>query len=476
LKKFLLVLLIIFTIKGQIYCLSDLYVINSENFEVYIKKSLLSEKDYIMNTLEKELKYISEKFCFKNNSPIKVFIEDSVNTGGANADPLRSDIRVNYFFDYGAFLKFNEVIRHELTHVVQFHKIGDGSGGIKYLLRLGEIPLWFYEGYAESFSRDYNPYWDVYSYLYPLYTPVELQTFYYRDNYNRVGGYFASFEIIEYLKNLYGEEYIALFLCGKGLKDNFKSSIRKKFGIISDIISESRSFLKNRTIVKYPNSYFVFKESEHNLSQPNFTLHGLYYISTDKDNRSVLKFNDKIILENIHSYSIYKENEIIASIHSQGRFKIVIVKQGQIYKTDFLGIYPFKSEDYISFMDNRGYVNVYKENKLVFKNKGQTGRIKDKILYYIDMDDYLCFYYFSGDFNRKVLKLKDFYAEISFFNDFPVISEYIDGEFTSFLIKDDKRKKLFNAFATNISFFDNAVYFSGINNQKRVIFKKELPK
>ena len=339
-KKFFLVLLFFFIIKGQIFCLSDLYVINTQNFEIFIQSSLLQEKEYITNTLEEEFKDISELFCFKNNSQIKVFITDSVNTGGANADPLRSDININYFIDHASFLDFREVVRHELVHVIQFHQIGQGSGGLKYLLRLGEIPLWFYEGYAESFSRNQNPYWDVFSYIYPLYSRIELQTFYFRDNFNRSGGYFSSFEIVEYLRDLFNDEYVTTFLCNKKLKSDFKKAFKENFGNISDLISQARSYIKNRAVVNYPNSFSVYKESKGNISSPSVTEKGIYYIHNDNKGNKSLRFNNREILRKIHSYSVYDNDKIIASVYFKGKYRIIEISDNKKRFTDMYGIYP----------------------------------------------------------------------------------------------------------------------------------------
>ena len=134
------------------------------------------------------------------------------------------------------------------------------------------------------------------------------------------------------------------------------------------------------------------------------------------------------------------------------------------------------SGDKMSFMDNRGYINVVEDNRIIFKEKAYTGIIKDNILYYIDNKEYLCLYYFSGNFKRQVLKLQDYYPEISFYNENPVVLEYINGDFCVSEVKDDKRKKLFSAYATQLNFHKDAVYFTGISHSKKVIFKRELPK
>jgi hypothetical protein len=140
------------------------------------------------------------------------------------------------------------------------------------------------------------------------------------------------------------------------------------------------------------------------------------------------------------------------------------------------GIYPNISGDKMSFMDNRGYINVVKHNKVVFKEKAYAGIIKDNILYYIDKNHYLCFYYFSGNFKRQVLKLQDYYPEIAFYKANPVVLEYINGEFCASEVKDDKRKKLFSGYATQLNFYKDAVYFTGISQSKKVIYKRELPR
>ncbi len=237
--------------------------VKTEHFDIYFYQGSQNLVSFAAMVAESSITYMENvfKYSLKNRVPIiiykshKDFEETNITIEildefvGGFTESLKN--RVVVPFD-GSYADFRHVINHELTHALQFDILyGKGGAGIVVSSISYDIPLWFIEGSAEYFSREWDRETDMYmrdAVFNDEFVDLETLGYYY-------GGYIIYKEgqaVHKYIADTYGEQKIvAIYRSIKNTR-SFNKSLRDVIGIdIKELDKDFKLYLKKRYAALY---------------------------------------------------------------------------------------------------------------------------------------------------------------------------------------------------------------------------------
>ncbi|MFA5479285.1 MAG: hypothetical protein WC337_04615 [Candidatus Muiribacteriota bacterium] len=463
-------------------------VLTTENFIFYFPDNF-NNIQKISRLGEAKYKELSKNLNFEIKSKIKVVIRNNNHTGAGEVSPLKGFIDINTFSDLKNHYSFEELFCHELVHVFQFRIIKEKFSGIDYYLNLSKIPLWFYEAYAEGYSKEYNPFYITKYNFFPQYNINELNIFYWRDSINRQGGYFYSYLFFNYLQEKYGKKDVAEFLREQTAVKKFYTSFEKSFGKLNNVY--------NDFLIDAEKKYLFSSQAENirtnffNTELPVIFDENIYYVAKHRTGNNFLvtgkEDNVEIIkgIENIHSFNLYGEENVIFSKlekrHS-GNFiyRIYTKEKGKVSKLPFSGIYPHRENNFLTFSSGEGKVYLIElENEKTTVFDGFMSKIKNNKLYFFEPENNRLMEY---SINTETVKPVINYAHtgywIDFYQEMPVINIYENGNFGLKTVDEKYKQKLFdfNYHAAEFAFSSDSIFFTTYYDRKKILVSEKIEK
>jgi len=226
---------------------------------VIAESSLVSlEKDfnYKLKRRVPVIVYNSHKDFEETNISLDI-IEEFV---GGFTESLKNRVVIPF---NGSYEDLRHVVNHELVHAMQFECLY-GAGGTGAILSAitYDMPLWFIEGSAEFFSREWDKETDMYMRDAVVNdTLIDLVTL-----KNYYGGFYlykAGESVLKFIADKYGREKIGeIYLSMKSTK-SFYLSLEKLLGItIDELDNEWKLYLKKRYFPLIRNKSVVIPSSK----------------------------------------------------------------------------------------------------------------------------------------------------------------------------------------------------------------------
>ncbi len=255
-----------YTIKKWLYT-------KTEHFDIYYYQGGEDIASFAVMVAESSMVKLEKAFKhkLKNRVPIiiynshKDFEETNVTMEllsefvGGFTESLKN--RVVVPFD-GSYADFRHVINHELVHSVQFDMLfGKGGAGMIVSSVIYDIPLWFIEGTAEYFSREWDRETDMY-----MRDAVVNDGFVDLTTLGYYGGYIVYKEgqaVIKYIVDTYGEDKIQKIYRDIQKNRSLNVAIKNVLGIeIKRLDRDFKFYLKKRYAALYNTKDVSFERSK----------------------------------------------------------------------------------------------------------------------------------------------------------------------------------------------------------------------
>ncbi|HEY9766574.1 MAG TPA: hypothetical protein V6C82_09410, partial [Chroococcales cyanobacterium] len=191
-------------------------VLETPHFSVHFLPAEAASAERIGAAAEEVLPKILSDLGASLHGKVPVILDREASFNG-NAEPIKDRITLDPLLAKSSVIGTRRFIAHELTHVVTFEALTDGSGGslgkIAKLSSLSGLPLWFLEGLAqyeaEYWSSGNDRMLRLRTLEGKLLSEGERNNFALLGLYGGAAGYNEGYSLTKYLFDTYGHERLA---------------------------------------------------------------------------------------------------------------------------------------------------------------------------------------------------------------------------------------------------------------------------
>ncbi|MGM0608952.1 MAG: hypothetical protein ACQESP_11095 [Candidatus Muiribacteriota bacterium] len=459
----------------------------TSNFIFYYNSEKVEFVKEIASFAEKKLNQISNLIDYEHKKKIVVFLNFDNDSRGGSVSPFKKNIDMGFFSDPKKNYTWQELFTHELIHVIQFNIPKNNYSGINYYIKMGGIPLWFYEGTAEFFSRDNLPFYLTSCNFYDNYKLNELNLFYFRNNYDRRGGYFYSTLFFHYLEKKYSIDKIIDYFRNGFYGANFKKNFKKYFKDLNKEYIDFLDFAEKNYKINTPEKAELIKLNFDIVENPVFISNSTFYFKGKKDRKdnyfNLYKYdnhNIKLVFENVHSFSFFNETLYISSLQKQKnktlKYQVFKKEKSKKAKKLYYGIYPHRKNNFFTY--STGYdevvlINFEKKERKVFR--GFYSKLTDNFVYFFEPSKKRLSRRNLNTFEKEVVYEYDNTGfHLDFFENNPVINVYENNNFKLIEIDSETLVKtvVFDYFCDDFFFYDDNIYFTTFIEGRKLIKKQ----
>lgn len=240
------------------YKSKDWQMIETDHFDIYYYQGGEQPASFAVNIAEGSIRKLENEFAYKmkNRIPLiiynshKDFEETNVTIGlieefvGGFTESLKNRVVVPF---EGSYEDFRHVINHEIVHALQFDMLyGRGGAGTIIGNVVYDIPLWFIEGSAEFYSREWDSQTDMYmrnAVIYDNLIDLDILQYY-------SGGYIIYKEgqsVLKFIADTYGRRKIVDLYRSIRKTKSFERSLKSTIGLnLKQLDQKFKFYLKKR--------------------------------------------------------------------------------------------------------------------------------------------------------------------------------------------------------------------------------------
>ena len=232
-------------------------VLETPHFSVHFLPAEAASAERIGAAAEEVLPKILADLGASLHGRVPIILDREASFNGS-AEPIKDRITLDPLLAKSSVIGTKRFIAHELTHVVSFEALTDGSGGslgkIAKLSSLSGLPLWFLEGLAqyeaEYWSSSNDRMLRLRTLEGKLLSEGERNNFALLGLYGGAAGYNEGYSLTKYLFDTYGHERLAqLFTALRGDPTlNFPLAIEK---VMKKNLSSIEADWRKALVVRY---------------------------------------------------------------------------------------------------------------------------------------------------------------------------------------------------------------------------------